>query len=111
MEGPYLLSYAEIDERVTRTSPGVYELSVSKGGPVRYVGRSDDDLNGRLKQWVGSKYNYFSFEYCSSPKAAFEKECTLFHYHGGTEKLDNDRHPDRPAGTNWQCPACSIFKW
>lgn len=59
----------------------------------RYVGRSDDDLNARLERWVDSKYSCFTFEYCSSPNAAFVKECTLYHHLGGSEKLDNKTHP------------------
>ncbi|MGE5587564.1 MAG: hypothetical protein ACM3ZO_05070 [Clostridia bacterium] len=106
MNGPYTLSYATIDAVVTLRSPGVYELLVLYQGPVRYVGRSDDDLNARLKQWVGSKYRYFTFEYCSSARDAFYKECTLYHQHGGSKGLDNDRHPDRPSGTDWKCPVC-----
>lgn len=106
MEGPYWLTSSSIDHRVTKTSPGVYELFRSYDGPVKYVGRSDDDLNARLKQWVNKDYSYFKFEYCSSSKAAFEKECRLYHYHGGSEKLDNKIHPQKPAGSNWKCPTC-----
>lgn len=109
MEGPYALTNSNIDDKVTKKSPGVYELFKSYDGPVRYVGRSDDDLNARLKQWVGKGYSYFKFEYCSSSKAAFEKECQLYHHHGGSEKLDNKIHPQRPAGSNWKCPVCGIF--
>lgn len=108
MNGPYSLTSTNIDAHVTKTSPGAYELFASYSGPVKYVGRSDTDLNGRLKQWVG-KYSHFSFEYCSSPKAAFEKECTLYHHYGGSAKLDNTNHPQRPSGSNWKCPICSIF--
>jgi len=110
MNGPFTLSRAVIDREVTRVSPGAYELLMSYSGPVKYVGRSDDDLNARLKRWVDSKYSYFEFEYCSSPKAAFVKECTLYHYHGGSEKLDNKIHPQRPANSDWQCPVCNIFR-
>ncbi len=110
MNGPFALTRAVIDGEVTRVSPGAYELLMSHSGRVKYVGRSDDDLNARLKQWVDSKYSYFKFEYCPSPKAAFEKECTLYHYHGGSEKLDNEIHPQRPANSDWQCPKCGIFR-
>ncbi len=109
MEGPFSLTTTSIDDNVTKKSPGVYELFISYDGPVKYVGRSDEDLNARLKTWVGSKYKYFKFEYCSSPKAAFEKECQLYHYHGASEKLDNKIHPQRPAGTDWKCPVCKIY--
>ncbi len=109
MKGPYWLSDSNIDDKVTKTSPGVYELLKSYDGPVKYVGRSDSDLNARLKHWVGRDYTYFKFQYCSSAKTAFEKECRLYHYHGGSDKLDNKIHPQRPAGTDWKCPVCDIF--
>jgi len=112
LRGPYTLDNETIERVVTRTSPGAYALGHVKDNTfyVYYVGRSDDDINSRLKDWVGSKYSKFKFEYYDSPKAAFEKECNLYHDFGGKEKLDNDKHPERPDGTNWQCPRCSIFE-
>ncbi|MBA7669158.1 hypothetical protein ES703_77286 [subsurface metagenome] len=111
MNGPYRLTVEKIDEVVTRESPGNYALGrVDKNSfIVSYVGRSDDDLNGRLKYWVGKKYKHFKFSYATSRKAAFEKECKNFHDFGELEKLDNEHHPDRPDGTDWQCPVCDVF--
>jgi hypothetical protein len=111
MQGPYPLSTAEIDRQITRTSAGNYALTRSTEGTfyVNYVGRSDNNLNGRLKDHVGSKYSRFMFSPAASPKAAFEKECHNYHDFGGSEKLDNERHPDRPGGTDWKCPRCQIF--
>jgi hypothetical protein len=80
----------------------------SDGGPsfyVKYVGRSDGDLNARLKQWVASKYTHFMYAFYPTSKDAFEKECNLFHTFGGTAKLDNSIHPARPQGTSLKCPA------
>ncbi len=61
-----------------------------------------------MKSWVGenNKYKHFKFSYATSPKAAFEKECKNYHDFGGSEKLDNKQHPERPDGTNWECPVC-----
>ena len=71
---------------------------------------ADEDLNNRLKAWVGSKYKFFKFDYATSPKNAFEKECELWHDYGGPQgKLDNERHPQRPNGTDWKCPRCKTF--
>ena len=42
-------------------------------------------------------------------KAAFEKECVNYHDFGESKLLDNSIHPDRPAGSGWKCPRCSIF--
>lgn len=52
MQGPYRLTIEKIDEVVTRTSTGNYALGDVKDNTfyVYYVGRSDDDVNERLKQ-------------------------------------------------------------
>jgi len=75
---------------------------------VRYVGRSDTDVNSRLRSWVGkdSRYKQFKYSYATSSKEAFEKECKNYHDFGGSESLDNKDHPQRPEGTNWKCPVC-----
>lgn len=114
LEGPYTLDTATIDNTVTRTSAGNYALGyVNDKGKfiVHYVGRADEDLKARLKQWVGKKSKYKSFKasYASSAKAAFEKECHNYHDFGGSDKLDNEYHPDRPNGTDWKCPVCTIY--
>jgi hypothetical protein len=114
MKGPYELTTEKIDEVVTRTSTGNYALGEVRGSTfyVHYVGRSDNDVKGRLKWWVGknpSRYTHFKFSYATSPKAAFEKECRNYHDFGGSDILDNDSHPDRPAGTDWKCPICDKF--
>jgi hypothetical protein len=110
MLGPYELTKKEIDKQVTRTSAGNYALGRVSNNTfyVSYVGRSDTDINDRLKKWVGN-YSKFKFSYATSPKAAFEKECRNYHDFGGSAKLDNKEHPQRPDGTNWECPICDIF--
>ena len=109
MRGPYRLTNSEIDARVTRTAPGAYKLGNSKT-TIKYVGRSDVDLNAELKRPHVMKYKYFWYEYATSRRAAFKKECGLYHYHGGDQrKLDNKIHPDRPDGLGWKCPVCKIF--
>lgn len=111
LNGPYRLSSERIDEVITKTSPGTYALEREDSSDsfiVNYVGRSDDDINDRLKDWVGVKgYKRFKFGYFDSPKAAFEKECGIYHDFDG---LDNEIHPQRPEGTSWQCPRCNIFR-
>ncbi len=112
--GPFILTNNTTDRNVTLKSLGAYTLGNSNTIGiyiVRYVGRSDDDVNKRLKNRVG-KYIQFKFGYYNSPKASFEKECFLYHDFGGNEeKLDNYNHPQRPAETNWECPKCTIFDW
>lgn len=104
---PIVLSDQDVDASVTSVSPGVYVLDKTKSGPWvnSYVGRSDVDLNARLKKWVG-KYFHFRAAYMGSPLAAFEAECELFHAFNPT---DNTAHPARPANSNWVCPRCYIF--
>ena len=113
MEGAYVLTTQKIDDVVTRKSPGNYALgSVSDSTfNVAYIGRSDTDVNNRLKLWVGTnnKYTHFKFSYATSPKAAFEKECMNYHDFGGSAKLDNKQHPERPDDTDWKCPMCKIY--
>ena len=114
MEGPYSFTREKVDEKITRRSPGNYALGHVRDNTfyVCYVGRSDDDINKRLKQWLDKKpekYTHFKFSYATSPKAAFEKECKNYHDFGESKKLDNEYHPKRPEGTNWKCPRCDIF--
>jgi len=110
MEGSYELTAEAIDSVVTRTSPGNYALGYISNSTfiVRYVGRSDTDVNYRLKYWVNdTRFKQFKFSYATSPKAAFEKECKNYHDFGGDKgKLINNEHPQRPEGTDWKCPIC-----
>jgi hypothetical protein len=107
LRGPFPLSNTSIDNNVTYRAPGAYALGNSQadGFHISYVGRSDTDVNDRLKKHVGH-YVQFKYEYCSSPKAAFEKECNLYH---DFTPPDNIIHPDRPAGSDWKCPRCYTF--
>lgn len=112
LRGPFRLDVATVVQQVARVAPGAYALGKVENGTfyIRYVGRSDSDVAARLKQWIGH-YTSFKFEYFPSPKAAFEKECHLWHDFGGPEgTLDNDVHPRRPNGANWQCPRCRTFE-
>jgi hypothetical protein len=110
LRGPHALNEANIDAKVD-TSIGAYALGYVNSEEVfvvKYVGRSDSDLNKRLKDWVGS-YKSFKYGHFETKKAAFERECRMFHDFGGTGSLDNDIHPARPKGTNHDCPvsACT----
>ena len=113
MYGPYELTIKKIDEVVTKTSPGNYALGNASDSRfhVRCVGRSDENINNRLKSWVGvnNKYEHFKFSYATSSNAAFEKECKNYHDFGEDEKLDNKEHPKRPDNTKWKCPICDIY--
>jgi len=103
--GPFTLDGPTIDAAVILTSPGVYVLATGMTNRARRTGRSDVDVRGRLKWYLG-KYHRFWFSYASSPKDAFEKECYLWH---DLSPTDNIIHPDRPNGSGWRCPVCTIF--
>ncbi len=108
LQGPFALSDQVIDREVSETRPGAYLLEDSAdlvNFRVAYVGRSDINLNNQLHVHVGS-YKRFRYEYSNSPQAAFEKECELYHHF---EPRDNPIHPQRPLGTDWKCPRCSLF--
>ena len=107
LKGPFALSDGVIDGEVTKTSAGVYALAMNYEDPfhISFVGRSDLDLNNQLHVHVG-KYERFKYEYCSSAREAFEKECGLFH---DFEPEGNYVHPGRPSGTGWRCPRCRLF--
>lgn len=111
MNGPYYLISEEIDKHITKKSIGNYALGCIKDSRfiVRYIGRSDTDLNERLKFWIGN-YEQFKFSYTSSPKQAFEEECLLYHDFGASNELDNTYHPQRPENRNWECPCCQLFE-
>ncbi len=112
-QGVFTLNVATIDRIVTNTSPGAYALTrkVPKDPfIVNYVGRSNSDLNGRLKSWESDgKYTHFKSGYFSSSNAAFETECHFYHDFGESRRLDNTFHPARPKNASWNCPACSIY--
>ena len=76
-----------------------------------YVGRSDDDLAKQLRSWAWqhTRYKAFVFSYAPHPQAAFDKECEDFHDLGGTERLDNAKHPKPPANPDWLCPRCYFY--
>lgn len=73
---------------------------------MAYVGRSDSDLNERLKQHLGEGFREFKFSIANSVKEAFEKKCKNYHDFGENKKLKNDIHPRRPDGCSFACPYC-----
>jgi hypothetical protein len=112
MIGPYDLTTNMIYEIVTRTSAGNYALGYLNAENVfivKYVGRSDSNLNARLLQHIGEGYKKFKYSYAQNSKEAFEKECKNYHDFGASESLDNKIHPDRPADKDWKCPYCNNF--
>ena len=107
LRGPYPLTKDGIDGEVTSISPGAYALGHSDNNTfyIDYVGRSDTDVNDRLHDHIGDNPQ-FKYEYYASSKAAFEKECHLYH---DFKPPRNNIHPARPQGRDWECPRCTIF--
>jgi hypothetical protein len=108
LTGPFALTDSVIDEEVSRKSAGAFALDDSEKGisfRVVYVGRSDWDVNSQLHVHVG-RYKRFKFVYCPSARAAFEKECQLFH---DFDPHDNAVHPRRVPGSDWTCPRCKLL--
>lgn len=108
LNGPYILTKDNIAKVIKSVSPGAYALGVHKTDGIfylDYVGRSDIDVGGRLGDHVG-KYTHFKFGYFSIAKAAFEKECHMYHdFSPGENKV----HPARNGLGKWECPRCTIF--
>lgn len=111
LSGPYPLTSDGVDNAITQTSAGAYALGKLDTSDnkfiIHYVGRSDDDLNARLKQHVLLWYPQFKAAYATSSKNAFEMECELYHAYG--IHGDNKVHPARPAYSGWKCPCCPVF--
>jgi hypothetical protein len=107
--GPYKLAYDDIDSAIPRVAPGAFVLG-HKGPDGRFyidfVGRADVDMRDRLLQLIGSG-SLFKFRSSATGEAAFHAECELFH---DFKPPGNRMHPDRPAGTNWECPRCRFFR-
>jgi len=108
--GPFDFNDFTIDTTVKLKSPGVYLLGYSMNNTffVERVGRSDTNLNARLKsaEYRGN-FRQFKARYCPSAEQAFHEECALWHAYG-TGK-GNPYHPARPAGINIRCKHCTIF--
>jgi len=113
IQGPHRLTPQKVAEVVTRTSAGNFALGGvhENGFCVLYVGRSDDDVAKELCSRANQYPHYaaFVFSYAPSSRAAFDEECEVFHDFGGTERLDNVGHPQRPAHTEWLCPRCNFY--
>jgi len=108
--GSYSLNEKTIDAQVLPNVRGNYALGkTNERGTfvVGYVGRSDNDLNARLKQWIGKTTEpEFKFSYAPTPKAAYEKECSNWHDFTPRSQI----HPARPEKSDWKCPVVGCDK-
>jgi hypothetical protein len=64
LQGPYLLSGRHITLTVNRTSAGAYAVGRQESGTfyVDYVGRSDDDVAGRVRHGILYSPSYAIFK-------------------------------------------------
>lgn len=105
LHGPHHLQQSVLDSVVTGVGPGAYALgAVNSGGvfEIRRVGRSDTDLNDRLKDHLGH-YQHFKYGFFNTKLEAYQRECTMFHEFSPP---DNVIHPDAPNGLFVTCPVC-----
>lgn len=74
MQGFYNLTSSAIDSNITKSLSN-YALGYVKDSTffAKYNGRSDIDVNSRLKDHLFEKYSKFKFSYANSPKAALKK--------------------------------------
>jgi len=106
LRGPYSLTTSGVAAAVTNnSSPGAYALGDLKNDvfQIAYIGRSDSCVATRLQQHVATRHWHFKFDYFPTVRAAFEKECQLYH---DFTPIDNACHPAKPANQNVRCPVC-----
>lgn len=110
MKGPFLLEEIDVYFLVPSTiCCGVY-LIVNAQDQVLYVGRSDTNLQRRIKSHIGEKGDYYRFYYeeAFSRKDSYEKECYFWHRY---LPRDNDIHPDHPDDMRYlKCPVAGCHK-
>jgi len=114
MRGPCELTDEIVKNEVKQNIPGNYALGYlddEDSFVVCYVGRSDDNLLEKLRNWVGaiSRYTHFEYSRADSAEEAYEKECHNYHDFGGSDNLYNSNHPYRKDKTDWTCPRCSFY--
>jgi hypothetical protein len=106
MDGPYKLTENSINSYVAETI-GNYALGNTENNQftVLYVGRSDNNLNQRLKDHLSEGYLEFKFSTATNVIAAYRKECKNYH---DFKPRDNKIHPDKPDGLELlSCPVCN----
>lgn len=97
-------------ENVNRVPEGILGIfQLSKGtADIAYVGRADDDLQHRLKDFLGKGYTHFQWVQLPWVKETFEMHCRLYHHAGGRKRLDNRDHPMPPQGKTWTCTLTTL---
>lgn len=96
-QGPFELTYNEIDKNVTNNSIGLFALGFTSGWTfiVRYVGRSDKDLKADLKDRVG-EYPEFKFCYANLVRKESTGQHTISYDFGMAKNLIDIAFADKP---------------
>jgi hypothetical protein len=106
--GPYPFSADNIRRTIAANQLGNYALGYVEDSTFqpKYVGRSDMDLQAELAARLPAAVNHthFKFNYARNVREAFVQECQ--NYHDFVEELENEIHPDKPEGENYECPVC-----
>lgn len=112
MTGPYNFTESQINSSVLK-QPGTYVLANADNNAI-YVGRSDSDLQSRLKNHLpGNEVNpcinrsgvvFFYFDNTQHELNAYDLECRWYHKFKPT---CNIAHPDKNV-SNWYCPVCKL---
>jgi hypothetical protein len=102
----------DVDKYVGENRLGNYLLGSMVNGEFipRYAGRSDTDLNKRLKTHLGERYSHFKFDYAKDIIEAYNTECKHYHaFKDLNEPFDNDIHPAKPKDRpDVKCAYCKI---
>ncbi|NQV57637.1 MAG: hypothetical protein HQ503_17375 [Rhodospirillales bacterium] len=102
--GPFPLTEDAIDAEIEKLSIGAFALGALGGGGKRFAvqrtGRSDKDIGGVLKSFIGA-YDAFKYRTYVSTRRAYAKECQLFH---GFSPKDTKTHPEPPPNIRVACP-------
>jgi len=102
--GPWALTQSQVNAHA-KESIGTYALGYVRSDNdrfvVQYVGRSDENLNSRLHDWLNTKYKHFKCGHFQTAGGAFDKECRIYH---DFSPSGNKVHPARPKGSNRPCP-------
>lgn len=112
MKGPYKFPMFKIDSNLLGGA-GTYIL-VNVNNNAIYVGRSDSNLNNRLKDHLPQNeanicinrcgVDAFYFEITRSTKEAYNLECEWYHRYTPT---CNNAHPLK-KNLGWHCPICGL---
>jgi hypothetical protein len=109
MKGPYRLTPEAIERAITAIQPGTFAIGyVKENGAfvIRYVGRSGTDVRKAVREQQADPTSWFKWSPAVSDKAAFDKECKVYHDFGEDAVLENEGHPEPPRNSPWACPVC-----